>query len=60
MKRDAEVGSIAPGKLADVILVPGDPATHISDIKRVQTVVKDGVIYQVADLDRAIGVKPAQ
>ncbi|HYX53844.1 MAG TPA: amidohydrolase family protein [Candidatus Limnocylindrales bacterium] len=59
MKRDSQLGSIAPGKLADVILVPGDPATHISDIKRVQTVVEDGVVYQVADLDRAIGVKPA-
>ncbi len=58
MKRDAEVGSIAPGKLADVILVDGDPAAHVSDIYKVKTVVKDGVVYQVADLDRALGVKP--
>lgn len=58
VKRDAELGSIAPGKLADVILVDGDPATHISDIRRVKTVVRDGVVFQVADLDRALGVIP--
>jgi len=58
MKRDGELGSIAPGKLADVILIDGDPSARISDIRRVQTVVKDGVVYQVGDLDRALGVKP--
>ncbi|HEY6350947.1 MAG TPA: amidohydrolase family protein [Candidatus Angelobacter sp.] len=58
MKRDHELGSIAPGKLADVILIDGDPALHISDVRKVQTVVKDGVVYQSADLDRALGVKP--
>jgi imidazolonepropionase-like amidohydrolase len=58
VKRDSELGSIAPGKLADVILVDGDPAAHISDIRRVKTVVKDGVVFQVADMDHALGVQP--
>lgn len=58
MKRDDELGSIAPGKLADMILVDGDPATHISDIRKVVTVVKDGVVYQNAALYQALGVKP--
>ena len=60
VKRDSELGSITPGKLADMILVEGDPAAHISDVRRVRTVIKDGVVYQVADLDRALGVKPLQ
>lgn len=60
VKRDAELGSIASGKLADVILVDGDPAMHISDIRRVKTVVKDGVVFQVAEMDRALGVIPAK
>ena len=60
VKRDRELGSITPGKLADMILVEGDPAAHIRDIRRVRTVIKDGAIYQVADLDRALGVKPLQ
>ncbi|MGZ7084658.1 MAG: amidohydrolase family protein, partial [Candidatus Angelobacter sp.] len=59
-KRDADLGSIAPGKLADVILVDGNPAIHVSDIRRVKTVVRDGVVFQVADLDRALGVIPAK
>jgi imidazolonepropionase-like amidohydrolase len=58
MKRDAELGSIAPGKLADLILVDGDPAAHISDIRRVTTVVKDGAVYQTSALYQAIGVRP--
>ena len=58
MKRDRELGSIAPDKLADMILVDGDPATHISDIRKVVAVVKDGVVYQNAALYQALGVKP--
>jgi imidazolonepropionase-like amidohydrolase len=60
VKRDAELGSIADGKLADVILVDGDPTSHISDIRRVKTVVKDGVVFQVADMDKALGVIPVK
>jgi cytosine/adenosine deaminase-related metal-dependent hydrolase len=59
MKLDGDLGTIAPGKLADLILVDGDPTRNISDIRRVALVVKDGVIYDPAKLYRAIGVKPA-
>jgi imidazolonepropionase-like amidohydrolase len=58
VKLDSELGSIAAGKLADVILVDGNPAQHVSDVRRVKTVVRDGIVFQVADLDRAIGVVP--
>lgn len=58
MKRDQELGSIAPGKLADVILVDGDPSTHISDIRRVTVTVKNGVVYRNAALYQALGVLP--
>jgi len=58
MRRDKELGSITVGKLADMILVDGDPSVHISDIRRVTMVVKDGMVYKVADLDEALGVKP--
>jgi hypothetical protein len=60
MKLDGELGTIAPGKLADLILVDGDPTRNISDIRRATLVVKDGVIYDPAKLYRAIGVKPAR
>jgi imidazolonepropionase-like amidohydrolase len=58
MKHDAELGSITPGKLADLILVDGDPASRIGDIRRVVSVVKDGVLYDPAALYDALGVAP--
>ncbi|HEX7956083.1 MAG TPA: amidohydrolase family protein, partial [Pyrinomonadaceae bacterium] len=57
MKRDGELGTVAPGKLADLILVDGNPAERISDIRRVSLVVKDGKVYEPAALYRSIGVK---
>ncbi len=59
-KRDKDLGTITPGKLADLILVDGDPVARISDIRRVVLTVKDGVIYDPAELYRAIGVKPVE
>jgi imidazolonepropionase-like amidohydrolase len=58
MKRDKELGSIAAGKLADVILVDGDPSSHVSKIRKVRMVVKDGVVYQSSELYEALGVRP--
>lgn len=59
MGRDKELGSIAPGKLADLILVDGDPAARIADIRRVVLTVKDGVVYDPAEIYKSMGVKPA-
>ena len=58
MKHDSSSGSIVPGKVADVILVNGDPSTNISDIRKVETVVRNGVVYRSADLYRAMTIKP--
>ncbi|MCC7415653.1 MAG: amidohydrolase family protein [Acidobacteria bacterium] len=40
------VGTIEPGKLADIIVVDGNPLFDIVALSRVQTVVKDGVVYK--------------
>jgi cytosine/adenosine deaminase-related metal-dependent hydrolase len=58
MKMDRETGSIAPGKAADLIIVGGDPVSRVADLRKVDTVIKGGVVYRAADLDRAIGVAP--
>lgn len=60
MKKDADFGSIAAGKFADMVLVDGDPTKNISDIRRVRTTIKDGKIYDSAALLRELGVQPAQ
>jgi imidazolonepropionase-like amidohydrolase len=59
MKHDRETGSIAPEKVADLILVDGDPSARISDIRRVVVVIKDGTMYDAAALYQALGVKGA-
>lgn len=58
MKHDATTGSITVGKLADVVLVDGDPTTDISAVRRTRMVVKDGVVYDPAALYAAINVGP--
>jgi imidazolonepropionase-like amidohydrolase len=58
LKRDADLGTIAPGKFADMIIVDGDPAKRISDIRKTDLVVKDGKVYEVNALYRSIGVLP--
>jgi imidazolonepropionase-like amidohydrolase len=55
---DFSRGVIAPGKLADMILVDGDPSTNIADIHKVATVIKGGKIYQPAGIERALGIAP--
>jgi len=47
---DKRIGTIAPGKDADLVLVKGDPSATIADIENVETVFKDGVGYDPAAL----------
>jgi enamidase len=45
MGRDARIGSIARGKQADLVLVAGNPAATIGDIRKIDTVFRNGVGY---------------
>jgi imidazolonepropionase-like amidohydrolase len=44
------IGTIAAGKLADIVVIKGDPSTNIADIEKVELVFKDGVGYDPAKL----------
>ncbi|HEX8818273.1 MAG TPA: amidohydrolase family protein [Terriglobales bacterium] len=48
--RDHEIGSIAPGKNADLVVMKGDPSKQISDVENVEIVFKDGIGYDSAKL----------
>jgi imidazolonepropionase-like amidohydrolase len=44
--RSNELGSIKPGKCADVIAVSGDPLNDVTELEDVQFVMKDGKVYK--------------
>jgi enamidase len=52
--RDREVGSIEPGKRADMILVDGDPVADAAALERTQTVFKAGVGFDSAKIEKAM------
>jgi imidazolonepropionase-like amidohydrolase len=58
MGLEHELGSIRPGKLADVVLIGGEPAARISDVRKTLVTVKDGVVYRPAELYEELGVRP--
>jgi imidazolonepropionase-like amidohydrolase len=41
---ESDVGTLAPGKLADLILVDGDPSTDMAALRRIHMVVKEGAV----------------
>jgi len=43
--REQHIGTLAPGKCADLVLVKGDPSARISDIENVEIVFKDGAAF---------------
>jgi imidazolonepropionase-like amidohydrolase len=43
---DAEVGSLEPGKAADIIAVSGDPTRDVTVLKSVNFVMKGGVVHK--------------
>jgi imidazolonepropionase-like amidohydrolase len=55
---DRERGTVAPGKLADMILIDGDPTAHIEDIHKIAIVIKGGHIYRPAQIETALGIAP--
>jgi hypothetical protein len=57
-RRDDRLGSISVGKLADLVMVEGDPSLSISDLRRTRLVVKDGVVYDPNALYAEFNIGP--
>ena len=51
---EGSIGSIADGKAADLVVLAGNPAKNIDDVRKVETVFKDGVGYDPAKLTRSV------
>lgn len=54
MGQAATIGSIAPGKTADLVVLGANPADKIENIEKVETVFKDGVGYDPAKLIQSV------
>jgi len=48
--RDADIGTLATGKQADLVVIDGDPSRVIADVRRVDTVFRQGTGYDPAKL----------
>ena len=48
------IGTLAPGKAADVVVIHGDPSANINDIEKVEIVFKDGVGYDPGKLIESV------
>ncbi|MDI9337257.1 MAG: amidohydrolase family protein [Alphaproteobacteria bacterium] len=46
LKKDKEIGTIEPGKFADIIAVKGDPLTDISELQKVKFVMIGGKVVK--------------
>ena len=53
-RRDNEIGIIAPGRLADLVLLDADPTASVDNLSHVVRVVKDGQIFDPDALIRSI------
>jgi imidazolonepropionase-like amidohydrolase len=49
-----KIGTLAPGKAADIVVLQGDPSANIKDIEKVEMVFKDGVGYDSAKLIESV------
>jgi imidazolonepropionase-like amidohydrolase len=56
---DADLGSLGPGKLADLIVIDGNPLADIRQSEKVLSTVVNGRLYDAATMNQA-GNHPAQ
>ena len=47
---DKDLGTLEPGKLADLIIVDGDPLTDINNAAKVQCVIKNGTVHSLDEI----------
>jgi imidazolonepropionase-like amidohydrolase len=58
--RQKEIGSVAVGKNADLVVIKGDPSKRISDIENVEIVFKDGIGYDSQKLLNSVRARYGQ
>jgi imidazolonepropionase-like amidohydrolase len=55
LRRQDDLGTVTPGKRADILVLGGDPVADISNTRKVEFVLKDGAVYDPQPLlDRGV------
>ncbi len=57
MKEEKDYGSVTVGKVADILVVGGKPAEHVSDLQKIEAVIRGGRYYRISDLLLGIGTR---
>lgn len=50
--RKSQVGTLEPGKFADIVAVKGDPLSDVSTLEKMDFVMKGGRVYKVGGVDK--------
>ena len=58
LRKQADIGSVAPGRYADLLVVNGDPLNDVRDLRKITTVYKGGVAYEPAEILAGIPANP--
>jgi len=58
--KERELGTVEPGKLADLVLLNGDPTKDINNAKLIDTVIKDGKVIDRSRLQIPANVTATQ
>lgn len=56
MGMERDFGTVEAGKTADLLLIDGDPLARISDVRRIDLVIRGGRVYDHAALVQAMGM----
>jgi len=53
MDREKDLGVVAPGKLADLVILDRDPLVDVANLEAIHRVVKGGRVYTPEELAKA-------
>jgi imidazolonepropionase-like amidohydrolase len=58
LRKQNDVGTVAPGRFADLLVIDGDPLSDIRDLRKLASVYQGGVEYKPAQILAGIPLNP--